>query len=180
MLLDDIDAPRLHDLHLPEDAAVKAGQTVLAQIARIEGALPQFLDVSSQVKWRQFIEAMLQDVEALVDQGKFRWVDSTTVHRLERKAFSKPVLAAIGGRAGYVHGDLSGANLFVLPDGYRVIDWQRTLLGPPAIDLAVLLESLGHPAERYVGAGVVAIVHLLRVQWFVQCALHWFPAGVED
>lgn len=38
-----------------------------------------------------------------------------------------------------IHGDLSVAQVFVTPDGYRVIDWQRPMIAPPEVDLVTLL-----------------------------------------
>jgi hypothetical protein len=59
----------------------------------------------------------------------------------------------------------------MLPDGPRVIDWQRPILGPAHLDLALLLESLGF--DRSARGGVVAdapaddrLVYRMRCEWF--------------
>ncbi len=181
MLLDFVDAPLLRDLDLPEIQAVRIGRQVIEHIAGIEGEIACFLDVSNEDRWEEMVGEMLGDLEALIDRGKFKQVDTAAVRRIERQARSQSVLAAIRTRPGLVHGDLNGANVFVLPDGQcRVIDWQHTKLGPPELDLAILLESLGHNPLDYVGDGIVCVMYLLRIHWFSQCATRWFPAGVAD
>jgi len=177
MLIEFIKAPRVKDLNLPEEQVVRIGRAVLEQIAGITGELPYYLDVSDEGKWEALVNAMLTDLGELIDQGKFGLVDEATVRYLERWAFSRSVLSAIRTQPGYVHRDLGGDNLFVLPDGYRVIDWQRPILGPTDLDLAVLLESLGFDPLSYVGEGVVRILNLLHIHWLAQCAARWFPGG---
>ena len=76
------------------------------------------------------------------------------------------MLAAIRARPGYVHRDLCGDNLFVLPDGYRVIDWQRAIRGPTELDLVTLLSSLGFDPLRHVDEGTLRLWLLLQVYWF--------------
>ena len=92
-------------------------------------------------------------------------------------AFSREVLTALDRNIGFVHNDLSGDNIFVLPDGYRIIDWQRPILGPKELDLAILLDSLDRDALRFVDRGVIWIMYLLRIAWFTECAVRWFPEG---
>ena len=181
MLLDFVDAPLLRDLNLPDRQVVRIGRQVMEQIAGIEGELACFLDISSEDKWSELVGAMLSDLGELIDRDKFKRVDKLAVHRIEQRAYSQSVLAAIRTRPGLVHGDLNGANLFVLPmGGYRVIDWQHSKLGPPELDLAILLDSMGHNPLHYVSEGIVPLMCLLRIHWFAQCATRWFPAGVAD
>jgi aminoglycoside phosphotransferase (APT) family kinase protein len=113
----------------------------------------------------------------LVERGRFSLVSKRTVRGLERWAFSGSVLSTVRARPGCVHRDLSGDNLFVLPDGYRVIDWQRPILGPPGVDLASLMASLGFDPVRHAGEGAVRAWLLLNVDWLAQCAARWFPDG---
>jgi hypothetical protein len=177
MLIEFLEGPRVEELGLPEGKAVQIGRAVMEQIGGIAGERPHYLDVSDEGKWAALISAMLEDLRVLTEQAKFRLVDAETVRNLERRAFSEPVLSAIRTRPGYVHRDLSGDNVFLLPDGYRVIDWQRPILGPTDLDLAVLLESLGFDPLPHVGEGIVEVLDLLSVHWFTQCASTWFPEG---
>ena len=45
MLIDFIDAPLIEDLNLPEDEIARIGREVIAQIAQIDGDLPDTYDV---------------------------------------------------------------------------------------------------------------------------------------
>ena len=173
MLLEFIEAPLLQDLDPSEEQVVRVGRAVLEQIAQISGQLPYYTDVSDEEKWEAFIGSALKDLQGLVSQGKFSLVDETTVRDLERWAFSESVLSAIRTEPGYVHRDLGGDNLFVLPDGYRVIDWQRPILGPTDLDMATLLESLGFDPLPHVGEGVVRVLNLMKIDWFTRCKSKW-------
>jgi len=180
MLIEFIEGPLIGDLGLPEADAVRIGRVVMEQIAGIAGDLPHWVDVSTGQKWGELAGATLQDLGELIEQGKFSLVDREMVRHLERWAFSPPVLAAIGMNPGYVHGDLGGDNLFVLSDGYRVIDWQRPLVGPTDLDLATLVSGLGFNPARYVDEAIVQIMVFLRIHHFARCALQWIPQSVKD
>ena len=58
-----------------------------------------------------------------------------------------------------------------------MIDWQRPILGPAFLDLALLLESLGFDPLPHVGQGGVWLMRLLRIGWLTDCAVKWFPEG---
>jgi hypothetical protein len=179
MVLDYLEGSGLADLSWPVKKIMEVGQTIMAQIAGIEGDPPHWLDVSGQRQWGKVVEDLVRDLTTLVHQGRFWKVTPAMVCRLEQRAFSQSVLAALRRVPGTVHGDLGGDNVFSLSDGYRVIDWQRPIRGPAELDLAVLVQSLGHDPWRYVDPGIVRLLFLLQVHWLVQCAVHWFPAGTE-
>jgi hypothetical protein len=42
-----------------------------------------------------------------------------------------------------------------------------------------LLESLGYNPLPHVGQGVVRLMRLLKIGWFTDCAVSWFPEGRE-
>jgi hypothetical protein len=179
LLIDFIDAPLIEDLDLPEAEAARIGRLVMEQVAGIAGELPHYVDVSTEAKWVELVGTTLKDLGVLIYQRKFNLVDLKTVRELERWAFSEPVLLAICTNPGYIHADLSGDNLFVLSDGYRVIDWQYPRLGPREVDLALLLESLGFNPVRHVGEGVVRVMFFLRIHWLTQCAVRWIPGALR-
>jgi hypothetical protein len=54
------------------------------------------------------------------------------------------------------------------PDGYRVIDWQRPVLGPADVDLASLLQCAGRDPGEAVAGPVVGIAWFLRLQWAIE------------
>ena len=67
-----------------------------------------------------------------------------------------------------------------MPDGYRIIDWQRPIIGPKELDLATLLDSLNREVSRFVDQSIVWIMCLLRIEWFTECAVRWFPEGKDS
>jgi hypothetical protein len=179
MLFDEIDAPTLEKLNLSESQALEAGRRLLQQIAEIEGELPYYLDICTEQKWYARMGVVLSDLKGLVEAGNFISVYPEDLARLERWACCTDVLATFQAGTGYLHNDLAGDNVFLLPDGPRVIDWQRPILGPAHLDLALLLESLGFDPLPHVGQGVVWLMRLLKIGWFTECAVKWFPEGRE-
>ena len=178
MLIEYVDAPMFEDLHPSEEDAVRVGREVQARIAEIDGERPHYIDVSSEAWWAAYVEAMLDELSGLIQQGAFTITTPAMVRELARCAQSKAVLDAIRGQPGYVHHDLSADNVLVLPEGgYRVIDWQRPLLGPVDLDLVDLLNSLGYDPLRHVDPGVVHVWLLLLIGWFVEAKARWFPEG---
>jgi hypothetical protein len=177
MLIEYVQTPSLAELQLTERQVVQIGHELLHEIGCIAGELPVYLDLRSEDRWATLVEGTLDDLRALVSQGRFSAVDLNTIHHLDRWAFTEDVLAALASDTGLVHGDLGGDNLFVLPEGYRIIDWQRTKLGPTSLDLATLLESLRFDPLKHIPASVVLIMYFLRINWFTQCTLRWFPEG---
>jgi hypothetical protein len=177
LLFDDIVGPRLADLQPPEEEALRHSRALLAQIAQIDGVPPTGVDIRTEEQWASYAETMLANLSALVEAGTFHRVNRALIARLARRVEAPAVLAAIRSPGGLVHRDLSGENVFVLPDEYRVIDWQRPIHGPVALDLANLLIALGVDPLRHVAAGVVQLLYLLRIDWLVQCARTWFPPG---
>lgn len=175
LLMEELVAPRLADAR-PADAPALAERLVRC-IGSIEGDPPALHDISTRARWTDHMCAALDDIRACVAEGTFREVDAHLADRLERLASSPPVLEAVEARTGYVHGDLMAENVLVAGDGYRVLDWQRPLRGPTALDAATLLLSLGLDAARHVGPGVVLVHHLLHVAWFGQSARRWLPHG---
>jgi hypothetical protein len=179
MLIAAIEVPTLEQLNLQEEKILAIGQGLLQQIARIEGELPYYLDIATGQKWRLRMEEVLSALKGFVEAGIFHSVHPEDLPQLERCAFSEEVLRTFQSGIGYVHHDLAGDNVFMLPDGPRVIDWQRPILGPTSLDLALLLESLGYNPLPHVGQGVVRLMRLLKIGWFTDCAVSWFPEGRE-
>lgn len=178
MLMEFVDAPLIEELGLTEAEAVRAGRAVMERITRIAGDLPHYADVSSEKKWGTLVEETLRTLGDLIDNGMFSLVDRAAIRSLERWAFSGSVLTAVGTEPGFVHGDLHGDNLFVLPDGYCLIDWQRPRLGPRELDLVSLLMGLDFNPLRYVDKDIVGIYHFLHIHWFVQCKARWIPEAM--
>jgi hypothetical protein len=177
LLLDDLTAPRLADVRLTAEDGLRLAETILAQIARIAGAPPVIADIRGVEQWMDYAGTMLADLTALVESGTFRQTNHALIDRLRRQVLAPGVLAAFRTPTGYVHRDLSGDNIFVLAEGYRVIDWQRPLLGPVLLDLAALLQTVGVDPRHHVDAGILQLRDLLSIAWCAQCARTWFPPG---
>jgi len=175
MLFEFIEAPRIVDLNLSDHAVVAAWNNISQGIATIEGNLPYYHDISEQKLWKELMETMLENLEKLVLQGSFQRVDTMALRKLRKWARSEDVLAVLDKNTGFVHNDLSNDNIFVMPDGYRIIDWQRPVIGPKELDLVGLLDSLNREARRFVDPSIVCIMYLLRIEWFTECAVRWLP-----
>jgi hypothetical protein len=179
MILDYLAAPLMQNSTLSETAIVRIGRDLQTAIGNLEGNPPHIFDVTTIARWRRFVETILGNINDLITAGKFQQVNRTARHKLARYALSSPVIAAIELNPGYVHGDLTSDNIFLLPDGYRVIDWAYPRLGPIDLDLASLLESCKIDPLQYVDAGIVAILYILHIHWFVQCAARWIPDAAD-
>jgi hypothetical protein len=178
MLFEFVDAPLIEDLKLSEDEILRIGREVVAQVDQIEGDLPHWLDISSKMQWRFLVARTCDTLQALVENGKFTLFDTQHVNHLREVGLADDVCAVVSSGAVYVHGDLTGDNLFVLPDGgYRLVDWSRPILGPAGLDLATLLESMGIDPLRYVDKAIIVVMLMLRIHWLAQCAVKWIPGG---
>jgi aminoglycoside phosphotransferase (APT) family kinase protein len=97
-----------------------------------------------------------------------------TPDRLAAWAGSAPVGAALAG-ARLTHGDPRTDQVFVTPDGYRVVDWQRPTVAPPEVDLAALLVAAHIDPLRHVTPAAVAMFWYLRLHWAVRAQHDFFP-----
>jgi len=177
LLLEDVLGSRISDLSLDEPSRLKMVDDIITQIARIAGDLPTLSDIRTPAQWLAHGQAITDDLRFLTAGGSFQQVNATTIDRVSAHIQSSVVLTAINGPTGYVHTDLRDENVLVLPDGYRVLDWQRPIRGPVALDRATMLESIGVDPARHVSVGVLQLRTLLLIGWFAQTARHWFPEG---
>ncbi|MFC4807738.1 phosphotransferase [Paenibacillus sp. GCM10023250] len=177
LVMADIEAPRLGDLGLSEPEAVAAADELLAGIAAIEGDLPAMTDLRTEERFATYIGAALDDVQASVDDGSFVQVGEAMVGRLRRWSGGDALRAAFRTPSGYVHADLKADNVLAAPDGCRILDWQRPILGPAALDRATLLLSLGFDPARHVEPGIVQLYHYLHLAWYAQAGRRWYPQG---
>jgi Ser/Thr protein kinase RdoA (MazF antagonist) len=144
---------------------------------------PHYLDLSTPKKWSGLVKEIQARLESLVEAGTFRQVTRKAAREVFRWANPPAVLDLYHGPVGLVHGDLTAENIFVLGDGsYRVIDWQRPLLAPTAVDLVNLLPSLGCDPTGFALQGAQRMRDCLLLHWWVECARRWYPpaAGTYD
>lgn len=179
MVLEFLDAPRLCDLPWREPEALAVGQTLINGIAQIDERrdLPVYLDISDWEHWQTYMQAALHHLHPLSENHALPGVTHATLAAIQHAASSNPMHQLIAQPAGLVHGDLSAENVFQTDQGFRIIDWQRPLRGPAALDLAALAESLHFDATNWVDPAVITVRKLLAIGWFAECAAQWFPAG---
>jgi aminoglycoside phosphotransferase (APT) family kinase protein len=175
MTLDWIDAPRLDTVAQGPDELVARGREVVAGIGAIRGDLPVYLDVGGADAWSAVAETVLAKLARLVARGRFRRVDAGAVARLRAWSATPAVRETIGVAPRVAHGDLTAGQVFVTPDGYRVVDWQRPVLGPPDIDLVALLVDRRHDPRPYLPAPVVGVFWFLFLHWAVVAQHDLFP-----
>jgi hypothetical protein len=179
ILMDWLDALCLENLTLSEEDVLQIGRNLLARIAAIPGELPFYLDLRLTASWSGVREQILIPLRRLLQSGQLRRVGAQTLETIQTWCDAPEVLEALEVDTGLVHNDLTRDNIFILPDGYRLIDWQRPIYGPRALDLVTLVESAGIDARQHVSVGLLRLKRLLSIHWFVQCAERWFPPGIN-
>ena len=179
LVLEFVAAPRLCDLDVRPSRAVAIVDELVQQVARVEGPLPALADLRTGAGWENAARSLLSDLQDLVSDGASAQLDTALFARVEAHCSSSAVREALDTPSGYVHMDLLADNVLVTRGGYRVIDWQRPIWGPVALDRASLLESLGIDPTDHVAAPVVVLRQLLLIGWFAAQARHWFPPGRE-
>jgi hypothetical protein len=180
MLGEFVDAPLIEDLGLNEGQALSITRQVRARMDEMEGHLPYLYDIRTPELWQSLVDGTLENILNLIGQGRYTQTTPDIVEELRGWAHSEQTLQAVRRKPGYVHGDFTGDNLFVLGEGdYRVIDWQRPYYGPTELDIASMLESLEFDPLQIVGPGIVQIGSFMLIRWFTVCAVRWFPDGAE-
>jgi hypothetical protein len=181
MVIDWTDAPLLRDVAGSDVELVRHGRQVVAQIGEIRGELPVYLDVGSADTWLAAGEVALEKLRKLVLDGRFGSTDLDAVDRVRRWVTSARVVDTVTECPRVIHGDLTAEQVFVTDDGYRVIDWQRPVFGPPDVDLVALLVGAvtnRRPARElrcHVDATVVGVFWFLRLYWAVEAQFDLFP-----
>lgn len=180
MAFEWIDAPLLRDQARSDAELVDHGRQVVAQIGAIRGELPVYLDIGSAGAWSAVGEVALEKLRKLIRDGRFGATDLDAVDRVQRWAMSARVVETVSECPRVIHGDLTAEQVFVTGDGYRVIDWQRPVVGPPEVDLVALLVGAvtdRGPAldpRRHVDGTIVGIFWFLRLYWAVEAQFDLF------
>jgi hypothetical protein len=170
LLLEDVQAPRLCDLQLPPERAVAFVDQMLARIAQITGDLPALADIRTPSLWDACAKQIVTNVWALADAGTPEYT-AQFAQQVEQRSRSSELYETFDTEMGYVHEDLLGSNIVVLPDEYRVLDWQRPVWGPVALDRATLFESIGQDPRPHVLPGALLMRWVMRVGFFAAFAL---------
>jgi len=175
MFIDWIDAPSLESLGLGEIEFVEHAERIVSQIGSISGSLPVYYDIGSPLAWRRNVGQTLGKLGELVDNGSFPSVAPVQVDALRTWSESEPVIAAVSSDTRPIHADLRADQAFVLPDGYRVVDWQRPILAPAGVDLVMLLDQQGVDPRPYASAEVIGLRWFVILRWAVECQHDLLP-----
>jgi len=177
MFFEYIDAPRLEDQQLTEAEIMEHGNRLLSEIRQFPADLPVYIDISSQAKWFAFVDKTLSMLRSLINRELFHLTTPAAVQNLAEWSQSQAVMAALLAPSTLNHGDLGGENVFVTPDGYKIIDWQRPVRGPAELDRVTYLFAMGVDPLKYTHRCMNELNWFIHLHWFVECKLHWFPPG---
>ena len=177
MFIEFIDAPRLEDQSLDEASIIEHGIQLQQVMEKLPSNLPVYTDISSTEKWIIMVSDTLSMLKGLIESEKFKLHTMAGVKALENFALSASVLAAFQRPIVLNHHDLGGDNVFLTPDGYKIIDWQRPVRGPIGLDLANYLTAMGIDPLQRVSPAILGVFQFLRLRWLVECKTHWFPPG---
>lgn len=178
----------LHSGLLTQAQAVALGRGLVGQIQKIKGDPPAYLDVGNVAWWRNYVHTVAKTLRNLVASAQFRQTTLAAINQLAPAAEQPAVIDAVLTDVGYVHGDLTAENVIMheraaaCPDeqaDYSVIDWQRPLRGPTALDLYRFLLSLDIDPQPYCAPGLWAVDRILRIGWLTECAARWFQPGAS-
>jgi hypothetical protein len=170
LLLEDVRAPRLCDRPVSAERAVAVVDDLLDRIRQIAGDLPAYDDIRTAAGWEACSQRILANLRVLGEAGHPDY-PAAVVDEVQRRCNSAEVRDVLAAPMGYVHDDLLATNVLVVADGYRVVDWQRPILGPVDLDRATLLESLGVDPATRVPPGVLLMRSVLRVGFHAVYAL---------
>jgi hypothetical protein len=177
MIIEYIDAPRLEDLQLTEAEIVEHGNLLQSELSQFPVDLPVYIDISSLAKWSAFVEETLSMLRSLIGHESFHLTTAASVQSLAEWSQSQAVMAALQALPTLNHGDLGGENVFVTPQGYKIIDWQRPVCGPAELDRVTYLFAMGVDPLKYTHRCMNELNWFIHLHWFVECKLHWFPPG---
>lgn len=179
MIFEFIDGERLAERNLDEAGLIRIGRELQTEIQDIKGDLPVYRDISNTQKWIDFAESVLIRLVNLMERRIFQNVSASLVQELREWAYQSAVVDIVNKESCLTHGDLKGDNIFILSDGYKLIDWQRPCRAPCDIDMVGLLLDKGFNPSLHVKREVIQTFHFLRIDWFTQCKASLFPEGVS-
>jgi hypothetical protein len=175
MLIDWIGAPLLSGLSLGDRELADHGKRIIARIGEIGGGLPAYLHIGSEEAWSGAVRDTLDKLDRLIAGRRFRLVHPDTLRQVRIWSRADHVLDAITRNPRVIHGDLKADQVFLLDDGYRIIDWQRPYVAPPEVDLVSLLVDRHADPRPYAAGAAIGIFWFLRLHWAVEAQHGLFP-----
>ncbi len=175
MAIDWIDAPLLADVARRDTEMVEHGRRLTAEIGKIGGDVPVYLDVGSIDAWSANARTTMEKLRALVLDGRLPSIDLEAVEGVRKWSTAPEVFDVVSDGSRLTHGDLKGDQVFVTDNGYRVIDWQRPVIAPPDTDLVSLLVEEHMYPRRFVDVTIIRIFWFLRLCWAVEAQFDLFP-----
>jgi Phosphotransferase enzyme family len=177
MTFEFIHGKRLTDCDVDEPNLIRMGRELQSEIRNIQGDLPVFTDIGDPQKWNNFAKSVLERLTGLIEQQLFPSMDISLVGELTEWANGSVIADIVNNESCFTHGDPNGDNIFVLPDGYKLIDWQRPRYAPRDVDMVGLLLGRGFNPYPHVKREVVQIFCFLRIDWFTLCMTTLIPGG---
>ncbi len=175
MTFEFIQGKRLSECDVDEPNLIRMGRELQSEIRNIQGDLPVLVDIGDAQKWNSFAKSVLERLTGLIEQRLFPNMDISLVGELTEWANGSAIADIVNNESCFMHGDPNGDNIFVLPDGYKLIDWQRTLYAPRDVDMVGLLLERGFNPYPHVKREVVQIFCFLRIDWFTLCMATLIP-----
>jgi len=175
MVIEWIEASLLSDMVLSEDGLLDHGKRVVGEIAEIQGELPAYLDIGTASAWSDVAAATLRKLEVLIRNKRFKSLSEKHLRGVETWTELESVIQGMTERTGIIHGDLKADQIFIVGNEYRVIDWQRPVRGPVALDLVSLLEGQRIDSRKYIDLNLVKGFWFLRLHWAVEAQVELFP-----
>ncbi len=167
MDIEYIDSPLAESVPMSPDEAVLHGRALVRQIGALacSDSCPVWLDIGTVDKWVTVTRHVFAAYRNVLERGLLSPEQGERIDSMEEWSQSANVLKAIECGNDFVHGDLAAKNVFVLPSGYKVIDWQRPLRAPTEIDLVLFLDSKRINPLRAVAPHYIGIMCLGGMWW---------------
>jgi Phosphotransferase enzyme family len=179
MLVRWLDVPSLEKVHGHEERVAHAWR-VLDQLGELDSNLPVYLDLGSAATWSEATQETFSKLRTIIADRRLPSVTLDEVEQLADWAAAEDVLMRIEQHPRIAHADLRADQIFIDSDEYRIVDWQRPVLGPAGLDTVSLLKNLGVDPRPYVSPEVCAVSHFILLHWAVVAQHDLFPKAPND
>lgn len=122
------------------------------------------------------VKTTLERFRKLIMNRRFGTIELSSVELVREWTESASLIDVIAtGNSRLTHGDLKADQVFVLQDGFRVIDWQRPIIAPVKVDLVSLMVGERMDPISWVDSNIVKLFWFLRLVWAVEAQSNLFP-----